>query len=43
MGDFIVLSVLGIAAAVSVRSLVKGRKKGGCGGCCSGCTGCSQK
>lgn len=43
MGDIIVLSVIGIASALAVRSLWKDRKKGGCSGCSHNCSHCSYR
>ena len=41
MGDIIVLAVLGGVILLAVRSLRKGKQKGGCcSGNCASCKGC---
>ncbi len=42
-GDIIVLAILLFVVAMSVRSLYKSKKKGGCCGNCSQCKGCHWK
>ena len=44
VGNLIVIAVLAAAAALAVRSLWKGRRRGGhCGGDCSRCGGCRRE
>ena len=42
MGDMIVILLLGICIALSIRALWKDRKKGGCCGNCSQCKNCQH-
>lgn len=42
MGDIIVLSVLGVVAAIAGRSVWKDHKSGGCAGCSHNCAHCSS-
>ena len=42
MGDFIVLSVIGIAVLLAIRSLRADAQKGGCAGCSGSCSGCTK-
>ena len=41
--DGVLLALLGLWLAVSLRAGWKRRKSGGCCGDCSGCCGCSRK
>ncbi len=40
LGNLIVLLVLAAVVALAVRSLWRGRKRGGCNGVCASCGGC---
>ena len=40
LGNLIVVLVLLAVAALAVRSLIRGRKHGGCSGDCAHCGGC---
>lgn len=42
MGNFIVLSVIGIAVLVAIRSIQADARKGGCAGCSGKCAGCTK-
>ncbi len=42
MGDIIVLSAIGGAVAMAVRSLINDKKKGGCAGCSHNCGSCGS-
>lgn len=43
LGDILVVSILAGIVVLSIRSLYKARKTGGCCGNCSQCAGCREK
>ena len=42
MGNFIVLSVIGVAVLLAVGSIRADARKGGCAGCSGSCCGCTK-
>ena len=42
MGNLIVLSVIGAAVLLAIRSIRVDAQKGGCAGCSGNCHGCSR-